>query len=174
MKRLILTLLVCVVFVSCVACASYGEQHRVNNTTHIVDGNLVTIPDYSEIEQLFIDELRNDYGIKDFELCNSSELTTDKLEKRNGYTIVERCIGMVTNETYGDGVILNQYDNGRNYISYKTISEKYHKGTMVLSYMIYNKNTNYIDDIAERFDFVISRDYEESEGKHETNKTNQR
>lgn len=43
---------------------------------------------------------------RDYQLVDSSELTTELLENREGITIIERCIGMAINAETGDGVIL--------------------------------------------------------------------
>lgn len=116
--------------------------------------------DYLETEELFLSEMEEN-GLTDYELYDSSELTADILESRKGTTIIERCIGFVTNGQTGDGAILNAADKNYNYISYRSIGQEYCDGTVILTYLIYNPDNNYIDDITERYDFVISREWED-------------
>lgn len=116
--------------------------------------------DYLETEELFLSEMEEN-GLTNYELYDSSELTADILESRKGTTIIERCIGFVTNGQTGDGAILNAADKNYNYISYRSIDQEYCDGTVILTYLIYNPDNNYIDDITERYDFVISREWED-------------
>lgn len=111
-------------------------------------------------EELFLSEME-EKGLTDYELYDSSELTADILESRKGTTIIERCIGFVTNGQTGDGAILNAADKNYNYISYRSIDQEYCDGTVILTYLIYNPDNNYIDDITERYDFVVSREWED-------------
>ena len=81
------------------------------------------------------------------------------LENRNGKLIIERCVGIVTNAETGDGMILNS-DPDSYYISYSRV-DGVKNGTVVVSYMVYNTTDNFIDGIEERFDYVVSREYEQ-------------
>lgn len=95
-----------------------------------------------------------------YAIIDSSMLTAEILEHRaeRDVLIVERVIGYVT-DRYSNGKVLNT--NGDfNYISYKYIREPITVGTVVLTYLIYNPNNNYADDIVNRFDFVIDREHE--------------
>ena len=78
----------------------------------------------------------------------AEELTADILNNRNGSLIIEKCIGRVTSEN-GDGEILN----GNGYISYAGINAK--KGNVILTYFVYNPDSNFEDDIISRFDYII-------------------
>lgn len=110
---------------------------------------------YVEIEDSFICELKEN-GLTDFELYDSSELSNEILENRDGTTIIERCIGIVTDKESGDGKVLNAYDKDHYYISYRSVtSQSFTDETVFVSYMIYNPNSNYIDDIVDRYDFVL-------------------
>ena len=76
--------------------------------------------------------------------------------------IVERAIGIVTNrERQGDGKILNTDDDYYNYISYRNVDFNTCDGTIVLTYLIYNPDTSYTDDIIERYDFCLDRNFED-------------
>lgn len=98
----------------------------------------------------------------EYKLYDASELSAEVLENRDGIVIVERCIGFVTDKTTGDGKVLNAYDDDYDYISYRSVTDqKYYDGTVFISYMIYNPENNYIDDITERYDFVLCREWED-------------
>lgn len=86
-------------------------------------------------------------------IYDSSKLTTEILQNRNGEIIIEKCIGEVTSST-GDGRILN-YDNPNYYyINYSKV-DGIKKGNVVLTYFIYNPDSNFEDDILLRFDYII-------------------
>lgn len=89
------------------------------------------------------------------EIIDSSDLNLKKLENRKGKIIIEKCIGVVDSSN-GDGKILNCVDSDC-YISYKDV-ENYQKGDTILTYFVYNPDTNYTDDILQRFDYVIDRE----------------
>lgn len=90
-------------------------------------------------------------------IYDASELTPDILDDRvdTNTVVVERCIGVVTDKETGAGMILNQ--SGGYYISYRN-TPNIQKGSIVVSYMVYNPNNNFVDDIIERYDFVITLD----------------
>lgn len=116
-----------------------------------------------EIECNFIDDVLSGYA-NGFKIYDSSELSAEILESRKGDVVVERCIGIVTNKMTGDGKVLNAYDKQYDYISYRSVNNQaYRDGTVFISYMVYNPENNYIDDITERYDFVLCREYENKE-----------
>lgn len=84
------------------------------------------------------------------QVYNSSDLTEDILANRQGKIIIEKCVGTVTDDEK-NGAIQNA-DSDYNYISYTDVDCI--KGDTVITYLIYNPNTNYIDDVVERFDFI--------------------
>lgn len=94
-------------------------------------------------------------GAENIVVYDSSELTAEMLENRNGSLIVERCIGTVTNAENGDGMMFNSPDPQFSYIGYRRISQPFKNGMVVLSYMVYDPSNNYVDDIYERYDFVL-------------------
>ena len=83
------------------------------------------------------------------QIYNADELTAEVLENRNGNIIIERVLGVVTDAENGHGCELNG-----SYISYKSV-DGISNGDMVCTYLIYNPNTNCIDDIAARYDYVM-------------------
>lgn len=122
-----------------------------------VNGKTVCV-DYTDAEQSFLEELEKEFYL--YRLYDSSELTGEMLENRNGDVIVERCIGIVENKETGDGRLLNYPDPDYYYISYSRMDEV-RDGTIVLSYMVYDPDNNYTDGIMERYDFVLSRELED-------------
>ena len=105
-----------------------------------------TIDFYNEMsENLNIIQV---YDIDDL----NSDILTNRSE--NGTIIIEKIIGQVVNAN-GDGVILNTTDN-HNYISYKNVHDV-KPGDIVLTYCIYNPDTDGEDDIMDRFDYIIDR-----------------
>ena len=80
------------------------------------------------------------------QVYDSSDLTEDVLANRQGRLIIEKCIGTVTdNEKNGS------LEDG-SYISYADVDCA--KGDTITTYLIYNPETNYTDDVVERFDYV--------------------
>lgn len=90
-----------------------------------------------------------------YETC---DLTAEILESRviNHDIIIERCVGVCLDDE-GNGMILNAEHN---YISYRH-SHGVCEGDVVLSLFTYNPDTDYVDDIIDRMDFVIDAGIEE-------------
>lgn len=84
------------------------------------------------------------------QVYDSSELTEDVLANRQGKLIIEKCVGTVLDDKK-NGAIQNA-DSDYNYISYADVDCT--KGDTVTTYLIYNPETNYTDDVIERFDYV--------------------
>ena len=96
-------------------------------------------------------EIKTDhFGI--VKIIDSADLTTEDLMHRNGNIIIERVIGIVEDAENGHGRILNGDPNYYyiNYSSVKGIS----KGDVICTYLLYNPENNYEDDIIMRFDYV--------------------
>ena len=83
------------------------------------------------------------------QVYDSSELTEDILANRQGKLIIEKCVGAVTDDEKNGSL-----EDG-SYISYADVDCT--KGDTVITYLIYNPDTNYTDDVVERFDFVQNR-----------------
>ena len=101
----------------------------------------------------FYNQLSEDLNI--IQIYETDDLTAEILENRNGNIIIEKTIGQVLNEN-GDGIVLNTDDDYYNYISYRYV-EGAQTGDIILTYFIYNPDTSYIDDIMDRFDYIIDR-----------------
>lgn len=85
------------------------------------------------------------------EIIDTNKLTNEALTNRNGKLIIERCIGVVEDASTGAGYII---DNDNFYISYSNV-HGIKDGNVICTYLIYNPNTNEIDDIISRFDYII-------------------
>lgn len=101
----------------------------------------------------FYRELSEEIGV--IEVYDSADLTLEDLQNRNGKIIIEKCIGEVVSGEK-DGKILNYEDPDHYYISYRSV-EDCKVGDVILTYFIYNPDTDYEDDILERFDYIIDR-----------------
>jgi hypothetical protein len=81
------------------------------------------------------------------------QLCADILENRDGNLIIEIVIGVLLDEL-GNGQVLNT-TSPFNYIAYcGHIAAQ--PGDIILTILIYNPSTNYVDDISHRFDFKLS------------------
>ena len=173
MKKIIAFLMVLVMSVSFFACSNgNGDDDSADTTAAPIDvdvdfdnnifainGKAEKVADYTEIENDFVSNFSKDSVV----IYNSQDLTAEILENRagTGKTVVERVIGMVTNEDRkGDGVVLNTTNTEYNYISYMDVDFETRNGTIILTYLVFNPNSNYIDDVIERYDFLLDRQYE--------------
>lgn len=80
------------------------------------------------------------------EIYDTEDLTEDILTNRQGKLIIEKCIGTVIDDEKNGSL-----ENG-SYISYENVDCV--KGNTIVTYLIYNPDTNYTDDVVNRFDFV--------------------
>ncbi len=80
------------------------------------------------------------------QVYDSSELTEDILANRQGKLIIEKCVGEVTDDEKNGSL-----EDG-SYISYTDVDCT--KGDTIVTYLIYNPDTNYTDDVVERFDYI--------------------
>ena len=85
------------------------------------------------------------------EIIDSPDLTMEMLEGRNGKLIIEQVVGKVTDAETGAGYIIGYPEY---YIGYARV-DGIKNGDVVCSYMIYNPDNNYEDDILIRFDYII-------------------
>lgn len=112
------------------------------------------------VTQVKAEPEREDYdGLNTVQIYDTPELMgSDILSNRNGKLIIEQCVGIVTNKETGDGKILGLEEN--DYICYSRV-KGIRDGSIVLTYFIYNPETNYIDDIIYRYDCVIDHSHED-------------
>lgn len=91
------------------------------------------------------------------EIWDSSNLDAETLENRTGKLIIERIVGIVLNDA-GDGKVLNTDDPYYNYISYSCIGN-FRTGDIVVTYLYYNPETGYVDDVIYRSDWTVCNVY---------------
>lgn len=93
-----------------------------------------------------------DFCTENFKLI---EYGSDKelLENRDGKLVVERAIGVVLDED-GNGKIINCQYCPDCYIHYSCGGV----GDVIESYLVYNPDTDYYDDIMDRYDYIIGHD----------------
>jgi hypothetical protein len=152
MKKIIALIMACALLGGCSA-----TQTTTPNTTPQIESVTEINTPYENIENTFATTMHSK-GYDNFKIYELSALTSEILETRTeqDVLIVERCIGEVVNNK-GDGKILNANENF-DYICYEGhLPEESEKvGTKVVTYLVYNPDTNYIDDITERYDYVVS------------------
>ena len=100
----------------------------------------------------FYNQIADDLEI--VQIYDVDDLDYETLTNRNGNIIIEKIIGIVLDEA-GNGEILNT-NTGYNYINYKNVKDA-QVGDVVLTYCIFNPDTNYEDDIIDRMDYIIDR-----------------
>lgn len=83
------------------------------------------------------------------------ELTAEILENRGNSIIAEKIIGTVINSK-GDGKIMNPHDPDYDYISYKRVRGA-RKGDTILTVCIYEPGKSGVDEVIDRFDYIIDR-----------------
>ena len=124
---------------------------------------------YEPIELNFIPVLeREEVSIgEDYHIYNTDELTPDILENRadGNVLIVERVFAQITDERPdisdgADGVIIGTDEP----IVYRFMDNTVSEGTIMLTYLIYNPNNNSPDDVVNRYDFVLDRQFEGRSG----------
>lgn len=137
--------------------------YKVDGTTehyYMINNQFRNVGSYEEITDRFLDDYTYN-GRHVEELYETFELTGERLEHRNGVLICEICVGMVTDDQTGDGRVLNTDDDYYNYISYRGFDQPYEEGTVIVTYLVYNPENNYVDDVVDRYDFVLTREYED-------------
>lgn len=85
------------------------------------------------------------------EIIDSPDLSYREISTRNGKLIIERCIGVVVDEKTGEGHVIDCPDL---YVSYRCVPD-IHNGDIICTYFVYNPDTNYVDDIISRFDYIV-------------------
>jgi hypothetical protein len=169
MKKIIAITLIIIMVISLAACGqsepakTAGATAEKTNLTFTFNGAEHTVLPYYPIEDNYVMTMVNK-GYKKFNIYDSKTLTAEMLTNRTNLqrTIVERVIGIVTNEEReGDGRVLNQDNEHYYYISYSGCDFEYTTGTIIVTYLMYNPNTNYEDDIIERYDYILDKKFED-------------
>lgn len=144
---------------------SAGSAGEYETIFYVINGEEKPVMGYYDIEDVFNSwYVEQDGEDTVFFIYGTDEITKEILETRteSEAIIIERVVGMVTNKSNpGDGIILNTENSDYNYISYSSVDFATCDGTIILTYFVYNPGTNDIDDIMERYDFVLDREYED-------------
>lgn len=139
--------------------SGYTEETQANEDNVSIDASELA---GKVIEFNFIPELESEEVSEgeDYAIIDASELTEGILFHRaEGNTlIVERVISRIGED--GKGRVINTGGIGADTLSFKYSSLPLTEGTLVQSYRIYNPNNNKLD-VVNRFDFILSRDFEE-------------
>ena len=112
------------------------------------------IPDGWEAQEERFCAILEEEGLTSYTLLDSSQMSQEVLENRDGVLLIERCIG-VAEDAEGNGRVLNAKDPGFDYVSYRGLEIPWSPGDTFVTYFIYNPFNNYIDDIIARFDFPL-------------------
>ena len=136
---------------------TFDERH-----TYIINGQRQQVMPYYPIEDNFVMTIV-ELGYTNFHIYNSRNVTGEMLTNRteSDKIIVERVIAIITNkEREGDAKVLNT-NGDYTYISYYGTDLDYTTGTIMITYLMYNPETDYEDDIIERYDYVLDRNFED-------------
>lgn len=177
-KKAIVASVVLALIIGCLSCVVvfiyecvvvFTYEDRVFETEH--DNKVIRISNPEKYDSLVINQLYAKYG-KYAKIYDSSDLSVEKIENRDGKLIVERCICYVEKFDNGEGfgTILNCFSKDYAYIHFEKMGKPLYKGTIVVTYLVYNPNTKLVDDAIEVYDFVISRTFEDREIQKEISK----
>lgn len=141
---------------------SIKDLYEISTDTSItlefeINGRMQKVNDYSELENAFLSTVQETRyeDIKIFDIDDVNETVMDMYYDKY---IIERTVGIVTNEKeYGDGKILNT-SSSSNYISYRNAKLNITDGTIILTYFVYSPGGC---DPVERYDFILDREFED-------------
>ena len=158
-KVIVITIITFILFV--IASLIFGHTNNADRVSYTHNEAVITIEDYTKFDKIVTSQVSEKYN-RDIVMYDSSGLSVEKIETRNGTVIIERCICYVNtfDNGEGSGTILNAFDKDFSYIHFSDMGEEIRKGTIVVSYFVYNPDSNVIDDVSDIYDFVLSREYE--------------
>lgn len=129
------------------ACFTAGYQSKASSERPDPETRAVKEVSEMDLYEQMADELNA------IQVVDSKDLTAEMLETRHedGTIIIEKVIGRVLNSEL-DGIVLNDLEHC--YISYRDVKGA-QKGNIILTYLIYNPDSVYTDDVLARFDYII-------------------
>lgn len=130
--------------------------------TYTINGEQQKVTPYYPIEDNYVMNMVK-VGYSNFHIYDSRNVTGGMLANRtkSEKIIIERVIAIITNgNREGDAKVLNT-NGDYNYISYYGTDLDYTTGTVMITYLMYNPETDYEDDIIERYDYVLDRNFED-------------
>lgn len=152
----------CVLIIIMITALAVGVNAQPKVTTENAYKKVLTFGEYRVQEEIFTMvednfylDMCDKYSEGKFAIYEPDELTYEDIttRKENGTVLIERLVG--TSQSNGDGTILNTSDKQYNYISYKGTNVNYDDGKLFVTYCVYNPDTNYDDDIINRYDFEL-------------------
>ena len=176
MKKIIcitITIIMLISFASCGA-KDTAENQPINvqkqmaaksideKFTYTINGEQQKVTPYYPIEDNYVMNMV-EVGYSNFHIYDSRNVTGGMLANRtkSEKIIIERVIAIITNRNReGDAKVLNT-NGDYNYISYYGTDLDYTTGTVMITYLMYNPETDYEDDIIERYDYVLDRNFED-------------
>ena len=172
MKKIIcitITIIMLISFASCGAKDTAENQPKQmaaksidEKFTYTINGERQKVTPYYPIEDNYVMNIV-EVGYSNFHIYDSRNVTGEMLTNRteSDKIIVERVIAIITNKEHeGDAKVLNTNGN-YTYISYYGTDLDYTTGTIMITYLMYNPETDYEDDIIERYDYVLDRNFED-------------
>lgn len=172
MKKIICITITIIMLISFAGC---GAKDTVENQpkqmaaksidekfTYTINGEQQKITPYYPIEDNYVMNMV-EVGYSNFHIYDSRNVTGGMLANRtkSEKIIIERVIAMITNaDREGDATVLNT-NGDYTYISYYGTDLDYTTGTIMITYLMYNPETDYEDDIIERYDYVLDRNFED-------------
>ena len=176
MKKIICMVITIIMVISLAGCGAKGtaENQPINaqkqmaaksideKFTYTINGEQQKITPYYPIEDNYVMNMV-EVGYSNFHIYDSRNVTGGMLANRtkSEKIIIERVIAIITNRNCeGDAKVLNT-NGDYNYISYYGTDLDYTTGTVMITYLMYNPETDYEDDIIERYDYVLDRNFED-------------
>ena len=134
-------------------------QRKIDNLQEVITATEQTEEKATEENSITdFEQFMTDYSTvntNELLVIDESQLTEDMLLNRNGKLIISKCVGKVVSADK-DGCIINKAaDKNYDYISYKCV-EDCKIDDIIVTYLIYNPDNNYTDDIISRFDYIVS------------------
>ena len=152
----------CILIIIMITALAVGINVQPKATTENTYKRVLTFGEYRVQEEIFAMvednfylDMCNKYGEGKFKIYDPDKITYDEIihRKGTGTVLIERLIGI--SDSSGDGTILNTEDKRYNYISYKSTPMDFDTGNLIVTYCVYNPDTNYDDDIINRYDFEL-------------------
>ena len=164
MKKIICMVITIIMVISLAGCGAKGTAENQPINTQKMNTEQMAAKPVDELHTYTINGERQKvtpyYPIEDNYVSNvTGEMLTNRTESDK--IIVERVIAIITNkEREGDAKVLNT-NGDYAYISYYGTDLDYTTGTIMITYLMYNPETDYEDDIIERYDYVLDRNFED-------------
>ena len=172
MKKIICITITIIMLISFASCgAKYTAENQPKQMaaksidekfTYTINGEQQKVTPYYPIEDNYVMNMV-EVGYSNFHIYDSRNVTGGMLANRtkSEKIIIERVIAIITNRNReGDAKVLNT-NGDYNYISYYGTDLDYTTGTVMITYLMYNPETDYEDDIIERYDYVLDRNFED-------------